>query len=186
VKGRSFSKEGGISMNRRWAALAGMAVVLVCVAVGGTVGVIRAFADDGGSGAPPMVRTAPQAAKVKQTPGMKAKATWVHTGVGTTITTIYQPVDSQITIVCKKPSCLLVVDKMLIVNNGGSTTQLAPCVTHDISTGGSSCSWLGSSAGWPAGVQFGGTTTESIDLTEGTHTVNVGVYASAVGVTVGA
>jgi hypothetical protein len=34
-------------------------------------------------------------------------------------------------------------------------------------------------------VQFGGTTTESIELGAGTHTVVVGAYATAAGVSVG-
>jgi hypothetical protein len=171
-------------MARRWFALAG-AVVVVCVAVGGTVGVMRAFADDGGGGAPPMARTAPDAAKVKQTPTTRLLATWVHTGTGTTITNTYQAVDSPITVICKKAPCLLSVDKMLIVNNGGTASAIAPCVIHDGTAGGGGCSWLGSNVGWPANVQFGGTTTESIELGAGTHTVVVGAYATAAGVSVG-
>jgi hypothetical protein len=171
-------------MARRWFALAG-AVIVVCVAVGGTVGVMRAFADEGSGGAPPVERgSAPAAAKVKQTPTTKLLATWVHTGSGTAPVGGYAALDSPITVICKKAPCLLVVDKTIYGFVGASTTQIAPCVTHDLATGGGGCSWLGVSTGWPATTNFGASQSEPVELSQGAHSVNVGTYVQGSAMTI--
>jgi len=172
-------------MNKRLVVLAGVAVTL-CVATGGTVGVLRAFADNGGTAPPPIVRAVtPSAPKVAQTAGVKLQATWVHTGGGSSLSPgFYNPVDAQITVICKKEPCLLVVDKMADISASSNTGAVAPCVIHDGAAGGGDCSWLGSTGGVPAGQGYAGTTIESLSLTEGAHTVNVGVYTGVSGITV--
>lgn len=172
-------------MNRRWAALAGAAAAVACMAIGGTVGVMRAFADDGDGGAPPVQRTSgDSAAKAKQTPIPKLIGTWVHTGSGTAPVGGYTALDSPITVICKKAPCLLVVDKAVYGMTGASATQIAPCVTHDGAAGGGGCSWVGSSTGWPAGTNYSGVITESVDLGAGAHTVNVGTYVQGAAVSI--
>jgi hypothetical protein len=173
-------------MTRRWAALAGAAVAVVCVAVGGTAGVMRAVAGDGENGSPPMERGGAPSAKVKQTPGTKLLGTWVHTGLGPTTLVAggYTTLDSPITVICKIESCLLAVDKTVVATNGANASQLAPCVSADGVNGGDTCAWIGSQNGWPAAVNYGGGSTEIVSLARGTHTVQVKAYASAANVVI--
>jgi hypothetical protein len=172
-------------MTRRWASLAGAAVVVVCVAVGGTAGVMRAVADDGENGPPPMERGGAPPAKVKQTPGTRLVATWVHAGVDTALTAgTYTTLDAPITVICRVESCLLAVDKTVVATNGANVSSLAPCLSADGVNGGKTCAWIGSQSGWPASVNYGGGSTEIVTLARGPHTVQVKAFAGAANVVI--
>jgi hypothetical protein len=165
------------------------AIVAACVLIGGTVGVMRAFAGDGGENAPPVIvggAALPAKSDVQQTKGQKLLGTWVAHGGGITLTSGgYQGLDTPITVVCKKEPCLLVAHKTVVAFSAANGNAVAPCVLVDGGGGGSNCTWVGSSQGFPQSVNFGGGSTEIKDLVEGAHTVQLGAYTNVSGTTVG-
>jgi hypothetical protein len=173
--------------------MTGRRVTLVAVAVAGlaaagTAGVMEAVAGDGGPGVAPIVQggNPPAGGAQKPTPGLRQLGTWETQGGGVPLVNgLYTPLDTPITVACKKAPCLLVADKSLIVDSGTNGTRIFPCVAVDGSIGGSSCLELTPSTGLASGASMTGTTIETKVLAAGTHTVQVKAYVGEDGASVG-
>jgi hypothetical protein len=160
---------------------------VACLAAGGTAGVMEAFAGDGGPDVAPIVQGSPPAGGAqKPTPSLRLLGTWETQGGSVPLVNgIYTPLDTPITVACKKAPCMLVADKSLIVDSGTNGTRIFPCVALDGSIGGSGCLELTPSTGLASGASMTGSSLETKVLAAGPHTVQVKAYVGEDGASVG-